>query len=88
MKTFTMSDDQVDQIIIDELKGALDRNLRIDRDEGGFAIEPDHELIESIKNVLRYFMVPSEIEAYMELVAGRQQDLDIELLHILNGTSN
>ena len=61
--------EMIDQIVVDELKDALERNLVLDRDEGGCYLEPDYELITSLKVVLRYFMPRSEHEPYLRDIA-------------------
>ena len=59
-KTIEMTLDQIDAIIIEELKEAHELNWRQDTDEGGQYIEPDHELLTSIEKVLEYYMSPTE----------------------------
>lgn len=61
-KTFQMTWDQVDAVVIEELKDAHERNLTLDRDEGGVYLDPDWELLNAIEKVLEYFMPHSEFE--------------------------
>jgi hypothetical protein len=53
-----VSVEQVDAIVIEELKFAYDIN-RIYNDE------PSKELREALDRVLKYYMVPSEYEEYI-----------------------
>lgn len=57
--------EMIDQIVVDELKDALERSLVMDKDEGGSYMEPDYELIKALKVVLRFFMPYNEHEPYL-----------------------
>ena len=61
--------EMIDQIVVDELKDALERSLVLDTDEGGSYMEPDYELIKAIKVVLRFFMPYNEHEPYLRDIA-------------------
>lgn len=67
--------DMIDQIVVDELKDALERSLVLDKDEGGFYLEPDYELIKAIKVVLRFFMPYNEHEPYLRDIALAEMTL-------------
>jgi hypothetical protein len=67
-----LTEDQVDNIVINELKDALDMQLNLDTDEGGEYLEPDYQLIDAIKTVLSYYMFPSEAEKFMKEFALRE----------------
>ena len=57
--------EMIDQIVVDELKDALERSLVLDKDEGGSYMEPNYELIKALKVVLRHFMPYHEHEPYL-----------------------
>ena len=65
VKQFTLSWDQVDEIVIQELKDALEMNLCSNKDEGGYEIPSDEETVEAIKKVLEYFMPSIEYQTYI-----------------------
>jgi len=64
MNSFQLVDEQVDSIIIAELQAAYEMNLYPGRDEGGFDIEPDAELLKSLEVVLQYYMAPSDFKQW------------------------
>ena len=60
-RTFTMTDDQIDSIIIDELKLAYEMNYRPNKiDCSDDYLDPDNKLLTSIETVLEYFMTKNE----------------------------
>jgi hypothetical protein len=75
-----MTFDQIDAIVIDELKEAYELNLQIDRDEGGQALEPDWELLASIEKVLSYFMPVAEYERWHREAALKKLTTTSELM--------
>lgn len=66
--TFEMEDEQVVAIIVSELQEAHRLNVVMYNDEGGFPIEPDFELLKALEVILKYYMIPSEFEQWMEEV--------------------
>ena len=64
--SFEMTDDQVDAIIIHELKEAYRMNSYGNTDEGGFNSGPDEEFLSAIEMVLEYFMSPGEFTSWKE----------------------
>ena len=61
MKTITPQVEDVDQVVIDELKDAYHSNNRFDRiDCSDTVLEPDYELLKGIQTVLEYYMPRSE----------------------------
>lgn len=56
--------EQLDAIIIQELKSAHEMNMQFDRDEGGTVMEPDWELLGALEQVLAYYMPPKEFERW------------------------
>ena len=65
MKTITLQVEDVDQVIVDELKDAYLRNDKFDRvDCSDTVLEPDYELLKAIQTVLEYYMTAEEIELW------------------------
>ena len=65
MKTITLQVEDVDQVIVDELKDAYQRNNKFDRvDCSDTVLEPDYELLKAIQTVLEYYMTAEEIELW------------------------
>lgn len=75
IKTVEMTLDQIDAIIIEELKEAHELNLRLNTDEGGQYIEPDHELLSSIEKVLEYYMSPTEYEKWYRQLTDKTKPM-------------
>lgn len=80
LRTFTMTDEQVDALIIEELQDALQRNMVLERDEGGFPLDPDRRLIESLLVVLAYYMPHYDYEAYRKQIALERLSIEDQLL--------
>jgi ABC-type uncharacterized transport system auxiliary subunit len=67
MKSVTLQVEDVDQVVIDELKDAYQRNNKFDRvDCSDTVIEPDYELLKAIQTVLEYYMSADEIKVWNE----------------------
>ena len=65
MKTITLQVEDVDQVIVDELKDAYLRNDKFDRvDCSDTVLEPDYELLKAIQTVLEYYMTAEELELW------------------------
>ena len=65
VKTITLQVEDVDQVIVDELKDAYQRNNKFDRvDCSDTVLEPDYELLKAIQTVLEYYMTAEEIELW------------------------
>ena len=66
MKTITLQVEDVDQVIVDELKDAYQRNNKFDRvDCSDTVLEPDYELLKAIQTVLAYYMTHDDYEEWM-----------------------
>jgi hypothetical protein len=69
MKTITLQVEDVDQIIINELKDAYLSNDRFDKvDCSDTVLDPDYELLQAIQTVLEYYMTGEEIKLWNEKV--------------------
>ena len=68
MKTITLQVEDVDQVIVDELKDAYQKNNKFDRvDCSDTVLEPDYELLKAIQTVLEYYMLRSEWLEWMQM---------------------
>ena len=68
MKTITPQVEDVDQVVIDELKDAYHSNNRFDRiDCSDDVLEPDYKLLKAIQTVLEYYMLRSEWLEWMQM---------------------
>ena len=68
MKTITPQVEDVDQIIVNELKDAYLRNNKFDRvDCSDDVLEPDYKLLKAIQTVLEYYMLRSEWLEWMQM---------------------
>ncbi len=56
---------ELNNIVIKELQGDLEREMRPGNDEDNEPNEPDAELVEALKVVLRYYMPYAEYEFYI-----------------------
>jgi len=72
--------EMIDQIVVDEIKQALEMATTINRDEGGQICEPDLELIDALKVTLRYFAAHSEYEPFLRNIALQEMVMHSELL--------
>lgn len=77
---FKMTWDQVDAIMITELKDAHARNLTLERDEGGQLIDPDWELLTALDTVLAYFMPAREYDVWKRNAALQKLTVTSELM--------
>ena len=65
MKTITLQVEDVDQVIVDELKDAYHSNNKFDRVDCSYTVlEPDYELLKAIQTVLEYYMTAEELELW------------------------
>ena len=61
----TLVDQQIEKIVIDDLKFAYKLNSRLDRiDCSDDVLDPDQDLLDSIKHLLRYYMTSAEYERW------------------------
>lgn len=61
----TLVDQQIEKIVIDDLKFAYKLNSRLDRiDCSDDVLDPDQDLLDSIKHLLRYYMTSAEYEQW------------------------
>ena len=68
MKTITLQVEDVDQVIVNELKDAYQKNNKFDRvDCSDTVLEPDYELLKAIQTVLEYYMLRSEWLEWMQM---------------------
>lgn len=65
MATIELVDEQIEQIVIDELKNSIRLNLVPDKDLDGNLVDLDQEMIDALKMVLSYFMPTKEYEQYI-----------------------
>ena len=62
--TFKLTYDMVDHIMIEELKDIYNRNKVVNRDEGGWPLDEDEEVLNAVDVLLAYIMSPSEYEEW------------------------
>ena len=67
-KTIELVYEQIEAILIEELQEAYRMNMHSERDEGGFDLGLDGDLLKSLDTVLEYFMSPSEYRKWKESV--------------------
>ena len=68
MKTITLQVEDVDQVIVDELKDAYQKNNKFYRvDCSDTVLEPDYQLLKAIQTVLEYYMLRSEWLEWMQM---------------------
>jgi hypothetical protein len=73
MKTITLQVEDVDQVVIDELKDAYHSNNKFDRiDCSDDVIEPDYKLLNAIQTVLAYYMTAEELELWNNKEIGNE----------------
>ena len=69
MARVLLTDEQVDKIIVEELWETIQLLLTdLDRDEGGFYMDPDYELIRACRCVLKYYTPPDEYQRIVKRV--------------------
>ncbi len=78
--TITISDPQIDKVVVYDLKQSLEQQFDLDTDEGGQFLEPDHELISALKTVLKYYMSCNEVTAFLEEVSMKEAGMHAQLL--------
>lgn len=67
INTIELTSDQVDDIVVNELLIAYDLNNKPDRvDCSDDMIEPDYELLKSIRVLLQYFMTYDQYKEWYE----------------------
>lgn len=74
-----LSDEQVERIVEADLKYSLELQLSLNKDEGGEYLDIDKELIDALKVVLRYYMIPAEAEEYLQKVALRELNAQAQI---------
>lgn len=68
MRTITLRVEDVDQVVIDELKDAYNRENQFDKvDCSDDILEPDYELLKAILTVLAYYMPSEDYEEWVEI---------------------
>ena len=71
VKTIELVYDQIEAIIIEDLQEAYKMNMVSERDEGGFDLGLDGDLLQSLDTVLQYYMAPSEYRKWKESVTPK-----------------
>jgi hypothetical protein len=79
-KSFEMTWDQIDAIVVGELKDSYERSLTLEKDESGQYIDPDWELLDALEKVLAHFMPMSEYEVWKRNAALQKLTLTSELM--------
>ncbi len=74
-KTIELIYDQIEAIIVEDLKEAYEMNMVSERDEGGFDLGIDGDLLQSLDTVLQYYMAPSEYRKWKESVTPKDDKL-------------
>ena len=70
-KTIELLQEQIEAIIVEDLKEAYEMNMHSERDEGGFILGLDGDLLQSLDTVLQYYMAPSEYRKWKESVTPK-----------------
>ena len=70
-KTIELVYDQIEAIVVEELQEAYKMNMVSERDEGGFDLGLNGDLLKSLDTVLEYFMAPSEHRKWKESVTSK-----------------
>ena len=78
--TFDMTWEQVDHIIVNELKDMVQSQFRLDTDAEGNYLEPDWDLINSLMRVLQHTMVHSDFEQFNKEIALQKLTTMTELM--------
>ena len=80
MTTINVTDDQIEQIIVDDLKQSLEMNIgSLEKDEDGSYLEPDYELVEAIKTVLKYYMPLRDVSEYLDAIEVKEKLIKLQL---------
>lgn len=66
----TLTIDQIDSIVVSELQFALEAAIVPQRDEGGYEMDIDGELVNALMVTLKYFMNTNDYQNYMNYVAN------------------
>jgi hypothetical protein len=66
----TLTIDQIDSIVVSELQFALEAALVAEKDEGGYYLDIDMELVNALTVALKYFMDRDSYQSYMNYVAN------------------
>jgi hypothetical protein len=62
--------DQIDSIVVSELQFALEVAIVPNRDEGGYDLGIDEDLVEALTVTLKYFMDANSYQNYMNYVTN------------------
>ncbi len=65
-----LTNDQIDQVVIADLKFMYKILKKPDRDEGGYLLEPDNEMLAAIDKVVRYYMTPEQQKEWLNEMVG------------------
>ena len=66
----TLTIGQIDSIVVSELQFALEAAIVPQRDEGGYEMDIDGELVNALMVTLKYFMNANDYQNYMNYVAN------------------
>ena len=66
----TLTMDQIDDIVVSELQFALETALIAEKDEGGYYLDIDMELVNALTVTLKYFMDRDSYQSYMNYVTN------------------
>ncbi len=58
--TLTLTNNQIDEVIIQDLKNMYRILQKPQRDEGGLLMEPETDMMDAIDKVLKYYMTPQQ----------------------------
>jgi len=72
MTAIVLTESQIDTIVVDDLKQSLEMQFDLDTDEGGEYLEPDYELINALKTVLKYYMPCNEVKVFLEKMSRKE----------------
>jgi hypothetical protein len=66
MQTVTLKvhEDSIDDIVVNEITGAIRREMIPYKDEGGQYLDIDVSLVKSLVQVLQYFTTKDQFESY------------------------
>jgi hypothetical protein len=65
-----LSMDQIDEVVVSELQFALEAAIVAEKDEGGYYLDIDMELVNALTVTLKYFMDRDSYQSYMNYVTN------------------
>lgn len=79
MKTITLTEFQIDNLIVDELQNDLMMQFNLNTSESGEYLEPDYELIKALKTTLRYYASATYLYEFFEEISMREAGVQAQL---------